>query len=407
MRKRRMKKNTIYIIVLMILLIAGMIILNYSSTNDLNEKKDNNHYEEGKSEKNEVKTAKLTLVGDFLFEQPFYDSITNGDDKNNYFKNVKSYFDNDDLSIGNMEVVIGNDDLKSSGTGFNFCAPEYIGDLVNTLDLEVLSTANNHTFDRNKEGIDSTINYFKNKTDIMTVGTHAINSSNEDLAKLNILEINGIKFGFLAYTYGTNIKVPTELRKYVGLFKDPDTGTMTNEYKEKITNEVNTLRKEVDVLVVIMHWGIEFTHTPNSEQKNMAELLNSLGVDIIMGSHSHSIEPIEWIGDKHKTLVYYSMGNFVSADDDVSRAGEDFDNAYQVGLLSTLNITKNNNDISISDVKTEPIINYYDKNLRNFELIPLKMYTSEFETTHYRYKYNFNKSFIQNMYNKVISKEFR
>ncbi len=350
--------------------------------------------------------VKLTLVGDFLFEQPFYDSITAGDDKNNYFKNVKQYFLDDDLSIGNMEVVIGNDDLEVSGTGFNFCAPQYIGDLVNTLDMQVLSTANNHTFDRGEAGINSTINYFKNNTDIMTVGTHLTNSEDEELTKPNILEINGIKFGFLAYTYGTNQKINSDLRKYVGLFNDPDSKTMTTFYKDKITNEVKDLRDKVDVLIVIMHWGIEFTHTPNNEQKNMANLLNSLGVDIIMGSHSHSIEPIEWLNNEHKTLVYYSMGNFVSADDDVSRAGEDFDNAYQVGLLSTLKITKDNG-INISDVKTEPIINYYDKNMRNFELIPLSNYTKEYETTHYRYQYNFNRNFIQNMYEKVISPEFR
>ena len=377
---------------------------------DNNIKENNLRKEDDKNTDNDTddkRGAKVTLVGDFLFEQPFYDSIDKGDDINNYFKNVKKYFLDDDLSIGNMEVVIGNDSLKPSGVGFNFCVPEYIGNLVNTLDLEVLSTANNHTFDRGVDGINSSVNYFKNKTDIMTVGTHLTNSTDTDLNKLNIKEVNGIKFGFVAYTYGTNQVVPKEYRKFVNLFKDPDTKTMTEEYKEKITKEVNSLRSEVDVVVAIVHWGIEFTHTPNNEQKEMAEFLNNLGVDIILGSHSHSIEPIEWIGDTHKTLVYYSLGNFVSADDDVSRAGEDFDNAYQVGLLSTLNVTKENNKITIDDIKTEPIINYYDKDLRNFELIPFSEYNATYETSHYRYQYNFNKNFIQNMYNQVISEEYR
>ena len=97
-----------------------------------------------------------------------------------------------------------------------------------------------------------------------------------------------------------------------------------------------------------MHWGNEFTFTPNNEQKEMAKFLNELGVDIIVGSHSHNIQPIEVIGEDHKTLVYYSLGNFVSSDDDIARTKEGietFDNAYQVGLLSTLNVIKENDNI--------------------------------------------------------------
>lgn len=349
-------------------------------------------------------SAKLTLVGDFLFEQPFYDAYKSGDDLNVYFQKVKNYFTNDDLSIGNMEVVIGNDSLTSSGTGYNFCAPSYIGDLVSSLDLEVLSTANNHAYDRGKAGIDSTIDYFKNNTDILTVGT---NKNKEDINEKKILEINNIKFGFLAYTYGTNIKPDTNNRAYINYFRDITTKTMTEEYKNKITNDINNLRSSVDVLIVIMHWGTEFTYTPTKEQMEIASFLNSLNVDIIMGSHAHSIQPIKWIGNEHKTLVYYSMGNFVSADDDISRTGETFDNAYQVGLLSTLKVTKQKNNITISDITTEPIINYYDTNLRHFELVPLNQYTSDYEKKHYRYSHNFNRKFITDMYENVIDSSFR
>ncbi len=396
-----MKKKSILVF---IIIVIGLILL-FNSFNDKEVKENNEPFNkvEENNDKKENK-AKLTLVGDFLFEQPFYDAKDAGDDINNYFKNVKQYFKDDDLSIGNMEVVIGNDDLKVSGTGFNFCAPSYIGDLVNTLDLQVLSTTNNHTFDRGIEGIKSTLNYFKNNTNIMTVGTY---ESVEDREKDRILDINGIKFGFLAYSYGTNITIPKEYRNLVGLFKNPDSKTITDNEKDTIKKEVSNLRSEVDVLIVIMHWGIEFTYSPNQEQKDMAKMLNELGVDIIMGSHSHSIEPIERIGDEHKTLVYYSMGNFVSADDDISRTGEEFDNAYQVGLLSTLNVTKEENNITIDNIKTEPIINYYDNNLRNFELIPLSSYTEEKETSHYRYKYNFNRNFIEKMYKDVIPEDFR
>ena len=350
-----------------------------------------------------VSSAKLTLVGDLLFEQPFYDAIDNGYDEDLYFSYVKEYFKNDDLSIANMEVVIGNEKLQSSGTGYNFCAPESIGDLVSTLDLEVLSTANNHSNDRGIDGINSTIDYFKNNTDIMTVGTY---KSKEDRNKKYIKEINGIKFGFISYTLGTNIKVDKQYRDLIGLYRDPDTKEFNDMYKNIIKNDINNIKDDVDVIIALMHWGKEFTNDYNNEQKDVATFLNEQGVDIIVGSHSHSIQPIEWIGDENKTLVFYSLGNFVSADNDISRTGEKFDNAYQFGLLANLIVSKDKNGISINDIHTEPIINYYDVNMNKFRLLPLKDYTSEFETTHYRYKMNFNNSFITNMYDKVIDKKF-
>ncbi len=344
------------------------------------------------------KEVNLTLVGDFLFEEPFYNSVKLGDDPTHYFEKVKDYFLNDDVSIGNMEVVIGNDNLEVSGEGFNFCAPEYVGDLVSSLSLEVLGTVNNHTYDRGLAGIKSTLDYFKNKTNILTVGTTL------DDNYYVIKEVKGLKLGFLAYGYGTNQKVPESERSYVSLFKDPDTKEILYE---KIEREVTELKKKADVIIVLMHWGREFTYEENEEQQSLAEFLNSLGVHLIVGSHSHSIEPIKWINGENKTLVFYSLGNFTSADEDVSRAGEEFDNAYQVGLLAKLKILKEDNEIVIKDIKTEPIINYYDASFRHFELVPYSLYTADYEKNHYRYNQNFNRDFIQKVYEKVISKEFR
>ena len=404
MSKRRLKKKFKISLFLLITLIV-VLIIGYLSIKILNnDKKEIVIPKTTTTKKEDINEATLTLVGDFLFEQPFYDSLNKGDNENLYFSKINKYFKNDDLSIGNMEVVIGNNNLSSSGTGYNFCAPESIGKLVSTLDLEVLATANNHSYDRGIEGINSTIDFFNNNSDIMTIGTF---KEKEDRNKNKILNINNIKFGFLSYTLGTNIKIPESERFRVGLYRNPDTKEIDDKFKELITNEVNNLKKDTDIIIVMMHWGKEFTNTPNDEQKSMAKFLNSLGVDIIVGSHSHSIQPIEIIGNEKKTLVYYSLGNFVSADNDISRAGEIFDNAYQFGLLSQLKVIKNGNNIEFNNIITEPIINYYDSNMRNFLLIPYSEYTSNYETSHYRYNYNFNKNFIRNMYENVIDKNYR
>ena len=115
-----------------------------------------------------------------------------------------------------MEVVIGNDKMKVSGDNYNFCAPHYIGELVSSLDMQVLSTANNHTFDRGIEGINSTLDFF-DSTDIVNVGTYR---NQQDRETPRIVEKNGIKFGFLAYTLSTNQLVPQQYRNLVGLYRN-------------------------------------------------------------------------------------------------------------------------------------------------------------------------------------------
>ena len=348
-------------------------------------------------------SAELTIVGDFLYEEPYYAALRSGEDKDLYFSHVKKYFSDDDLSIGNMEVVITDGTMELSGVGYSFCAPTFVGDQVIDLDMDVMSTANNHSNDRGLAGRVSTYNYFRNNSDILPVGTY---DESRDVTK-NIIEKNNIKFGFLSYTYGTNVAVEPSLRYSLGLYREPNNWSLTDEYLELIKNEINTLRDKVDVLIVMVHWGNEFTFTPNDEQEYLANYFNSLGVDIVIGNHSHCMQPIKWIHGDYDTLVYYSLGNFVSADHIVDRTGETFTNAYQVGLLSKLSVNKIDGVVSIDNIRTLPIVDYYDTNLRNFMLIPFDEYSSDYETSHYLYNNNFNSNFIKTTYENVIDSEFR
>ena len=353
----------------------------------------------------QLREAKLTFVGDFLFEAPFFAAVDNGYDRNSYFSLVKKYFEEDDLSVGNMEVVIGNDRMKVSGDNYNFCAPHYIGELVASLDMQVLSTANNHTFDRGLEGINSTLDFF-DSTDIVTVGTYR---SQQDRETPRIVEKSGIKFGFLAYTLSTNQIVPTQYRNLVGLYRNPETRNVTDEYKKLIANEMSALRPQVDVLVVMMNWGTEFTFEPNSEQKEMAKFLNEHGADIVYGSHSHSVQPVEIIGDEHKTLVYYSLGNFASQDDDIARTPkgqETFDNAYQVGLLSQFKVRLDNGKVDFSDITNHLIVNHLNYDMKKFVLVPFEQYDEFYEKTHYRYNLGFNREFVSGLY-EVVNKKMK
>lgn len=407
MARRRLKKKIKYglivFVILLVLAISIPLIKKYSKDN-----KSNAH----SNFSNKVKTSSstlidITMVGDLLFESPFYKAIDNGYNKDEYFSSVKHYFSDDDLSLANMEVVIGNNDMQVSGDGYNFCAPTYVGDLVSSLDLEVLSTANNHAYDREINGVNSTLDYFS-KTDIKTIGTYR---SYEDRNNLDskILKIKGINFGFLAYTFGTNKSIPQEYKDLIGIYRNTETKKFDDQDKQLLEKEVKALREKVDVLVVMMHWGQEFTFRPSSEQKEVANFLSNLGVDIIYGSHSHSIQDVEVIGNK--TLVFYSLGNFTSHDDDIARTpsgNETFDNAYQFGLIGKVKLRiDKNKTVNFKNIKTEVVVNYFDKDMSNFKLIPLKDYNDSYEKSHYRYNLGLNKEFINKTYNNAVNEMYR
>ena len=186
----------------------------------------------------------------------------------------------------------------------------------------------------------------------------------------------------LAYTTSTNgLKTPNGKEYLVNVYSD-----------EIVKEDIEKVRDKVDVVMVSMHWGIEYTHTPTEEQKRIANYLASLGVDIIIGHHPHVIQPIEFIGD---TLVIYSLGNFISAQIGLPRL---------IGMMVSLNIVKKvDNDqitIKIEDVKGDLIYTYYD-NFKNFKVIPFSKLNNNLLKNYEKIKEEYIA--IINNYDKTIS----
>ena len=304
-------------------------------------------------------TVTASFIGDLLYEQPYYDWLGSNYENKGYYDLVKPYFLNDDLTLANMEVPIGGSELGISGKGYSFNAPIQIGQEVIDMGVDALNLANNHA---NDAGI--------------------------------------------GYTYKTN-KLDYQNQNLIGYYRNLDTMKLDDEHKDIIKNEVKQAKQISDVVIVSMHWGNEFTYTVNDEQKELANYLNELGVDIIIGHHSHCIQPIEWLeNNDHKTLVAYSLGSFVSADNQVTRATNEFANAYNISMILQTEFEKKEHKTSIKKVTYTPIINYYDQNFENFKLVPLNLYDEELETSHDRYSKGLNKDFIINSFNNVIDQQF-
>lgn len=354
-----------------------------------------------KKEKNY--TVKTSFIGDLLYEQPLYDWMGTDYDERGYYDLVEPYFLNDDLTLTNMEVPIGGQELGISGSGYSFNAPEQIGKQIVDIGIDAVNLANNHANDAGIKGRSNTIDFFK-KHNILTTGVY---SSVNDRKVIKTKLINNITFGFLGYTYKTNT-LDVENQDLIGYYRDLDTMKLDEKHKKIIKDEVMQAKKVSDILIVSVHWGNEFTYKVNDEQRELANYLNELGVDIIIGHHSHCIQPIEWIENNgQRTLVAYSLGSFVSADNKVTRASDEFANAYNVSMILQINFEKYNNKITINDVQYIPIINYYDKNLENFKLVPLDIYTEQLEKSHNRYSKGLTKQFVIDSFNNVIDEQFK
>ena len=215
-------------------------------------------------------------------------------------------------------------------------------------------------------------------------------------------EVNNISYTMLNYTYGTNgIRVPSGKEYLVNVWpvtgSNPSKDNKYQEYKEQVKKDIESVRDKVDILMVAMHWGIEYQYSPNSYQLDMAEYLASLDVDIIIGTHPHVIQPITWIDD---TLVIYSLGNFISAHEVVNMGN-------RVGLMSSVNITKvvedDNVSITIDKLENELLYTYYNSNYKDIKVIPFSNMTSDY-LSNYEEVYNKYRGIVQSLDSNVYVK---
>ena len=152
--------------------------------------------------------------------------------------------------------------------------------------FNMVSLATNHTMDAGRNGVENSCKYWKEHSDILAVGSYC---SEEDRNEVIIKEKNNIKYALLNYTYGTNgISVPNGKEYYVNIWPTSSKSAYEN-YKEVVKSDIEKLRDKVDVLMVAMHFGEEYNFDKTTYQEDAAEYLASLGVDIVIGTHSHVV----------------------------------------------------------------------------------------------------------------------
>ncbi|MDD3038197.1 CapA family protein [Bacteroides sp.] len=249
-------------------------------------------------------TLRLLFVGDLMQHQGQINAAyaakgLKGYDYSSYFEYVKEEIRRAHFAIANLEVTLGGKPYKGYPA---FSAPDEYLTAIHEAGFNVLVTANNHSLDRRQKGLERTIHLI-DSLDIPHAGTY-INAEERAEKYPLVLEKNGFRIALLNYTYGTNgIPVtPPNIVNYI------DTVI--------IAKDIETCKTlHPDAIIACMHWGEEYQSLPNKEQKFLADWMILKGVDHIIGSHPHVVQPIEVRKDSLTSkshLIVYSLGNYIS-----------------------------------------------------------------------------------------------
>lgn len=259
-----------------------------------------------------VRRLSLLFIGDIMGHDEQIASARNAEtgeyEYNDVFRHIRDEISEADIAVANLEVTLGGPPYKGYPA---FSSPASLAAACRDAGTDVLATANNHSVDRGRKGILSTIQRL-DSLGIMHTGTFADSLARDTLSPL-IIEKNGISVAILNYTYGTNgLRVPPP-----AIVNMLDTAIISYDIEKART-------MKADVIIPFVHWGTEYDTLPSAEQKRLTGFFFRKGANLVIGSHPHVLQEMEWtLKDSCHSdrLVVYSLGNFVSNQRTIRRDG--------------------------------------------------------------------------------------
>ncbi|MBQ3099464.1 MAG: CapA family protein [Clostridia bacterium] len=312
---------------------------------------------------------KLTFaaVGDnIIYQAGFTDAKNRSDGSRPYnflpnYENIADVIASADISFINQETLMAGEAYGYSDYP-HFNSPQSLADDLITVGFDVISMANNHMLDMGTNGLGDTISYYKTLSDRVTmIGGY---ENEEDFNTPRIIERDGIKIAFVAFTYATNgLVLSSNSDIYVPYIDD-----------DAVESSILAAKEEADLVFVSMHWGDENSFVPNSEQKYIAQLAADCGADVIIGHHPHVIQPVEWLEgrDGNRTLCIYSLGDLIAV---MTRASN------MLGGLVTFDIVQENDEFRIENPIFNPTVFHFGPSYYNGKIYFLSDFTSELAAT--------------------------
>lgn len=342
-------------------------------------------------------SAKLVAVGDNLMHRSCTLSAKNADgtyDFTKHFANMADIFKAADLAVISQDTVLGGIELgaTSTETGIFNTAVE-LADGMADAGINVVLAANNHIMDEGSAGLNTMMSYFSTKYPNTTL--LGVNNSREAKDEPVYVETNNIKIAMINYSYGSNQTADLDASPY-----------LLNQYDEDWLSDIlKQAREEADFIIAFPFWGEQNSMDYTQEQERQAQFLADNGVDLIIGSYPHVVEPVKWITAENgdRTLVYYSLGNFQSIQNTVEN---------MLGGQANITISKEEDGTHISDYSLDFVVTHYEQRESSeyYDIVttyPLADYTSDLAARHgmsVSGNEEFNLASLQGLSSQILSK---
>ncbi|MDR2687063.1 MAG: CapA family protein [Oscillospiraceae bacterium] len=334
----------------------------------------------------------LMAVGDNLIHKPLIDQARSqaggsGYDFARFYDGVRSLIARADLAVINQESILAGDVAAPSSYPM-FCTPTQCGDAIYDLGFRAILTANNHMLDKGTKGILASLDYWDGKPGAVAFGSYR---NEDEFNTPRVLDVNGITFAFTGATYGYN-----------GLQFPQGSGIVAPlvENEDRLRRAVEAGKRAADVMVVALHWGVEDSQAVTDQQRALARRLADWGADIILGTHPHVLQAMEFI-DKAgggRAFAAYSLGNFLSGQAQAPNL---------IGGALELTVKKDGGAVTITAPRCHPVITHYGTGFGNVRLIAWPDYTPALASSHgvRGYDSRFGYTYIENLLRRTIPED--
>ena len=248
-----------------------------------------------------------------------------------FFAQVKDYVSQADIAVINQETMLAGSDVGYSGYPL-FNSPDQLGDAIANAGFNVVLHASNHSADKGTSGIRHAIEFWKTKSNITVLG---LNETPEQRDVIRIVNVEGINIAMLNYTYSLNgLSLPAGEEYLVNIMDDST--------RDQVLADITKASEMAEFVIVFPHWGVEYVNTQNDNQIEWANQMTDAGADLIIGTHPHVVQPVEWIEtvSGNKSLCYYSLGNYISNQAWLQDYGSETAFNTQLGGMAKSNYSK-------------------------------------------------------------------
>lgn len=328
------------------------------------------------------KDITLMAVGDNLIHMGIIKTGRQKDDSYNFsflFDNISDFLNAADIKIINQETILGGNQLGFSGFP-RFNSPTEVGDAIADAGFNVVLHASNHSADKELEGLLNCTDFWKTYPEILITGIYADKQGEEENREIPLLVIDDVTFAILNYTYSTNSEtIPSSIVGHINMLCSYDENNHLDftSLNPQVLTDIARAKELADVVIVCPHWGTEYTTKPSRYQQEFAQQMTEAGADLIIGTHPHVVQPVEWIDapNGNRALCYYSLGNYAST----QKKGLTM---LEAMAWITFHVSEDGVTIQPEHTGAVPMVCHYNNRVRLEKIYLLEEYTDKLAAAH-------------------------